>query len=155
MTSLAIIGPFLAYWPSKPGKYLFLHSKMDWRVESLYHAAHVAAYQAKADVLFPVAEPRSSSKERWREAEDRLQRATAAFAVFVGRSEAIPAEASLALRLGLPLAIAALDSDSLYPFSKGGVPIVEARKAEPGALQQMISLLLSESAGGEAEVEFD
>jgi hypothetical protein len=107
----------------------FQHSDMDSLVNDSYSVVARYGSNFTFNVLFPSTVPgvEINLRGKWLEAVQRLANADAAFAVFVGESQAIPAEAALALNMGLPLLVSAVDTYFIEPFKESGVPIVEPR----------------------------
>lgn len=152
MSSLAVVGPQVI--PDKrygfADQIVFQYPGMESVVGDTYLAAYRSAERLGLEVSFPAAQPESDPRAQWLSAAHRLASADAILAVFVGESRAIPTEASLALFMGIPLLVVAVDTYFIEPFQQSGVPIISAGSATY-ELEEAIQRLFGESAGGVGE----
>lgn len=138
MTTLVVVGPTVISAPSSLNDFTFLHPKMNPQVTRLYSIASRVARESGVDVLFP--NPTQETDPLGPVVRNRLECADAVFAVLVGKSDAIPAEASLALSMNIPLLVAAVDRYFTDQFEKGDAEIISAESPEPVIKRNIVSL---------------
>lgn len=144
MTRIAVIGPQLLL-PKQPHDYefsplVFRKANINPLVGEMYSLAIRSARNFDVEFSLPIAQE-PDPRAAWVNAARRLANADAVLAIFVGRSQAIPTEASLARHMGLPLVIAAIDKYFTGPFEQQGVQIVDAQLGA-SAFVRAIEILL-------------
>lgn len=145
MTRIAVIGPQLLH-PRQPNDYkfggplTFRRPDISPLVAEIYGAAIRSAREFDVELSLPIAQERDP-RAAWINAAQRLANANGVVAIFVGRSQAIPTEASLAQQMGLPLVIAAVDKYFTGPFEQQGVPIIDAQFGASGVARAIEILL--------------
>jgi hypothetical protein len=154
MSHLAMIGPEIVvpdysnYDPRTP--FTFKYEEMNPFVGEFYRLVTHNAGIMGANVSFPIDVPNLGRRGKWMIAVQRLASADAAVAVAVGRSRAIPVEASLAVAMEVPLVVAALD-DSVSRFEQRDVPVYDIRYGTGEFTEAMGEMLgrVSEGPPGE------